>query len=143
MCAESKTGVHVGAASRAQAQEAGGGRVRFNTRRGRAAGDDPIATIQECCSQKPEYRDPHLPMKEILFRLLLAAGNQPMTAEQLRSAAAEWTGYEYGGVTAETIEQAIERAGTKLGNRGFEAALAAIEMAHLFAQLDKEHGEGH
>ncbi len=48
----------------------------------------------------------------------------------------------FGVVTAETIEQAIERAGTKLGNKGFEAALAAIEMAHLFAQLDKELGPG-
>jgi len=48
----------------------------------------------------------------------------------------------FGVVTAENIEQAIERAGTKLGNKGFEAALAAIEMAHLFAQLDKEQGEG-
>lgn len=47
----------------------------------------------------------------------------------------------FGVITADTIEQAIERAGTKLGNKGFEAALAAIEMAHLFAQLDKEHGE--
>ena len=48
----------------------------------------------------------------------------------------------FGVITADTIEQAIERAGAKLGNRGFEAALAAIEMAHLFAQLDKEQGEG-
>lgn len=48
----------------------------------------------------------------------------------------------FGVVTANTIEQAIERSGTKLGNKGFEAALAAIEMAHLFAQLDKEEGEG-
>ncbi len=47
----------------------------------------------------------------------------------------------FGVITAETIEQAIERAGTKLGNKGFEAALAAVEMAQLFAQLDKEHGE--
>ncbi|MFQ5882706.1 MAG: 6,7-dimethyl-8-ribityllumazine synthase [Candidatus Methylomirabilales bacterium] len=48
----------------------------------------------------------------------------------------------FGVVTAETIEQAIERAGSKLGNKGFEAALAAIEMAQLFAQLDKELGDG-
>lgn len=47
----------------------------------------------------------------------------------------------FGVVTAENIEQAIERAGTKLGNKGFEAALAAIEMAHLFSQLNKEHGD--
>lgn len=44
----------------------------------------------------------------------------------------------FGVITTDTIEQAIERAGTKLGNKGFEAALAAIEMAHVFAQLDKE-----
>jgi 6,7-dimethyl-8-ribityllumazine synthase len=47
----------------------------------------------------------------------------------------------FGVITAVTIEQAIERAGTKMGNKGFEAALAAIEMAHLFAQLDKEQEE--
>lgn len=47
----------------------------------------------------------------------------------------------FGILTVETIEQAIERAGTKLGNKGFEAALAAIEMVHLFAQLDKELGD--
>jgi 6,7-dimethyl-8-ribityllumazine synthase len=42
----------------------------------------------------------------------------------------------YGVLTAETIEQAIERAGTKLPNRGFEAALSAIEMADLMRRLD-------
>lgn len=47
----------------------------------------------------------------------------------------------FGVITTDTIEQAIERAGTKLGNKGFEAALAAIEMAHLFAQLYKEEGQ--
>lgn len=36
-----------------------------------------------------------------------------------------------GVITTETIEQAIERAGTKAGNKGFEAALAAIEMVSL------------
>jgi 6,7-dimethyl-8-ribityllumazine synthase len=37
----------------------------------------------------------------------------------------------YGVLTTESIEQAIERAGTKSGNKGFDAALAAIEMANL------------
>lgn len=41
----------------------------------------------------------------------------------------------YGVITPDTIEQAIERAGTKAGNKGFDAALAAIEMATLFRQL--------
>jgi len=37
----------------------------------------------------------------------------------------------YGVITADTLEQAIERAGTKAGNKGFEAAVSAIEMANL------------
>ncbi|HEY9569621.1 MAG TPA: 6,7-dimethyl-8-ribityllumazine synthase [Metalysinibacillus sp.] len=37
----------------------------------------------------------------------------------------------FGIVTTETIEQAIERAGTKAGNKGYDAAVAAIEMANL------------
>lgn len=42
----------------------------------------------------------------------------------------------FGVVTAETLEQAVERAGTKMGNKGWEAALAAIEMARLYRGLD-------
>ena len=41
----------------------------------------------------------------------------------------------FGVVTADTIEQAVERAGTKSGNKGFAAACAAIEMANLLEQL--------
>jgi 6,7-dimethyl-8-ribityllumazine synthase len=38
----------------------------------------------------------------------------------------------YGVLTTDTIEQAIERAGSKSGNKGFEAAMSAIEMVSLF-----------
>ena len=38
----------------------------------------------------------------------------------------------FGILTTDTIEQAIERSGTKAGNKGFDAAMAAIEMASLF-----------
>ena len=41
----------------------------------------------------------------------------------------------FGVLTTDTIEQAIERAGTKAGNKGFEAAVTAIEMANLISQL--------
>ena len=43
----------------------------------------------------------------------------------------------FGVLTTETIEQAIERAGTKSGNKGWEAAVAAIEMANLYRRLEK------
>jgi len=41
----------------------------------------------------------------------------------------------YGVITPETLEQAIERAGTKAGNKGFQAAMSAIEMANLYKEL--------
>ena len=41
----------------------------------------------------------------------------------------------YGVITADTLEQAIERAGTKQGNKGFEAAVNAIEMANLLRSI--------
>ncbi len=41
----------------------------------------------------------------------------------------------FGVVTADNLEQAIERAGTKAGNKGWDAALAGIEMANLLPQL--------
>ncbi len=44
----------------------------------------------------------------------------------------------YALVTTENIEQAIERSGTKAGNRGADAAVAAIEMANLTKELDRE-----
>jgi 6,7-dimethyl-8-ribityllumazine synthase len=43
----------------------------------------------------------------------------------------------FGVLTTDTIEQAVERAGTKAGNKGFEAAAAAIEMVNLLARLPK------
>ena len=41
----------------------------------------------------------------------------------------------FGVVTTENIEQAIERAGTKAGNKGFDAAMAAVEMANLLENI--------
>jgi 6,7-dimethyl-8-ribityllumazine synthase len=49
--------------------------------------------------------------------------------------------HAFGVLTCETLEQALDRAGLKAGNKGFEAAIAAIEMAalksHLIAPLDQ------
>lgn len=42
----------------------------------------------------------------------------------------------FGVLTTDTIEQAIERAGTKVGNKGWDAALSAIEMVNLFRSID-------
>jgi 6,7-dimethyl-8-ribityllumazine synthase len=52
--------------------------------------------------------------------------------------AAEETGVPvaFGVLTTDTIEQAIERSGTKAGNKGVDAALAALELANLLRRLD-------
>ncbi|CAN5762882.1 6,7-dimethyl-8-ribityllumazine synthase [soil metagenome] len=47
----------------------------------------------------------------------------------------------FGVLTTDTIEQALERAGSKAGNKGWEAALAAVEMVNLFADMDRSGSE--
>jgi 6,7-dimethyl-8-ribityllumazine synthase len=47
--------------------------------------------------------------------------------------------HAFGVLTCETLEQAIDRAGLKMGNKGFEAALAAVEMANLKKALSTQH----
>jgi 6,7-dimethyl-8-ribityllumazine synthase len=60
-------------------------------------------------------------------------------AAQGIAAVAQETGVPvtFGVLTTETADQAADRAGGKMGNKGFEAALAAIEMASLFQSLPK------
>ena len=43
----------------------------------------------------------------------------------------------YGIITADTVEQAVNRAGVKAGNKGFEAAMSAVEMANLLRLIDR------
>jgi 6,7-dimethyl-8-ribityllumazine synthase len=47
----------------------------------------------------------------------------------------------FGVLTTDTIEQAIERAGTKAGNKGADAAITAIEMANLISVLTADHNQ--
>jgi 6,7-dimethyl-8-ribityllumazine synthase len=46
--------------------------------------------------------------------------------------------HAFGVLTCDTLEQAIDRAGLKMGNKGFEAALAAVEMANLKAAISRQ-----
>lgn len=45
----------------------------------------------------------------------------------------------FGVITTDTIEQAIERAGTKAGNKGWEAAVSALEMANLIIEIESNN----
>lgn len=46
--------------------------------------------------------------------------------------------HAFGVLTCDTLEEAVQRAGLKGGNKGWEAAMAAVEMANLFAELKRE-----
>ena len=46
--------------------------------------------------------------------------------------------HAFGVLTCDTLEQAIDRAGLKMGNKGFEAALAAVEMANLRSAVSRQ-----
>jgi 6,7-dimethyl-8-ribityllumazine synthase len=48
--------------------------------------------------------------------------------------------HSFGVLTCETLEQALNRAGIKAGNKGFEAAVAAIEMVSLRRKLEQGRG---
>ena len=51
--------------------------------------------------------------------------------------------HAFGVLTCDTLEQAIDRAGLKMGNKGFEAALAAVEMANLKKAISHHPSENH
>ena len=46
----------------------------------------------------------------------------------------------FGVLTTENIEQSIERAGTKAGNKGFDCAVSAIEMVNLIREMEQQNG---
>jgi 6,7-dimethyl-8-ribityllumazine synthase len=50
--------------------------------------------------------------------------------------------HAFGVLTCDTLEQAVDRAGLKMGNKGFEAALAAVEMATLTSAIGRQAARG-
>ena len=73
---------------------------------------------------------------------MLRSDISELLSSQCRSTVGAQVGLEvdvpviFGVITTDTIEQAIERSGTKAGNKGSEVAVAAIEMANIIDQLN-------
>ena len=95
MCAESRAKIGEMVETRVPVKDGKSKRVKFNTQEMRY-GDDPIAVIQECCSLTASYRNTELPLKEILFRILLADGNEPKSIMELYQEAQDWVGRSDG-----------------------------------------------
>lgn len=64
--------------------EGSDGKVMFQTSKA-THGDDLLVVIRDCCSQARGFITPDLPVMEIVFRILLANGNQPLTLEEIRA----------------------------------------------------------
>ncbi len=70
----------------------------------------PLSTIKGCCSRKPEFFHPNMPIMEAIFRLLLSNENQPMTAEEISARLVElgldnnWVRDGAAGVVRRLIE---------------------------------------
>ncbi|MSQ10776.1 MAG: hypothetical protein EXR52_07210, partial [Dehalococcoidia bacterium] len=88
LCHDARSGKTASEPRRAVRGAAGG--VRFQRKAGKDYSSDPIAAIQDMCADAADYRDAALPLKEILFRLLLAGGNQPLTVLSLYDSVMEW-----------------------------------------------------
>jgi hypothetical protein len=73
--------------------------------------NDPIKMIRECCSKKATYIDQDMPTLEVLFRIYLANGNQPMPLEHVREQMADYCpsgGCQWLVVPVETLLRLVQ-----------------------------------
>ena len=97
MCKESRSQLGKPVEIRQPVKDPGSKKVRFELRTG-TFGEDPVAVVAECCSRTPEFKNPDLPVKEIISRILLAAGNEPRSVMELYEEALDWVGRADGRV---------------------------------------------
>ena len=106
LCNDARSGEAPSEPRRAVRGAAGG--VRFQRKADKDYSNDPIAAIQDMCSDAPDYRDAAHPLKEILFRLLLAGGNQPLTVLSLYDSVMEWVkGGDGRVITPEVVQRVL------------------------------------
>ncbi|TAK32125.1 MAG: hypothetical protein EPO21_15990 [Chloroflexota bacterium] len=109
MCSQCRSRLGSEVESRVPVLDAKGTRVVFETRLVKY-GASPIAVIRDCCSKSKGYITANLPLMEIAFRVLLANGNQPMTAEELSQQIEEHVTYAGGSrsVNADALTRVLE-----------------------------------
>lgn len=100
------------------------GRVTFENRKV-PYGNDAFAVIAGCCAQQAEYRSPRLPVMEIIFRLLLANRNAPLTLEAISQQVMEWVRPDDGRVINPSALERLILADDYYGVRPLEEAVPA------------------
>lgn len=85
------------------------GELRFVTAEP-SESDDPIEAITECCATQSDFITPMMPLMEAIFRVLLAKGNQPLTAEEIHDELRAWFAASSRSryFTVETIARLLE-----------------------------------
>lgn len=70
---------------------------------------NPIAQVRDCCSKTKDYIRPHMPLREAIFRVILANGNQPLNAEEICQQL-DWMGYGERArfISPATIQRLVE-----------------------------------
>lgn len=103
------------------------GRMTFQTGRRINVRTQPELVIEQHCSQQRDYITGQQPLLEMVFRLLLARGNTPMTAAQIHQELSEWS-YALNG-PARTSVEALERAIRADNFYGIQPVAAALPAA--------------
>ena len=74
-------------------------------------GSNPLPIIRDCCSRTKGYINAHMPIMEIAFRILLARGNQPISAEELKKEMEFWAGHSdrVRFLSVQSLQRMLER----------------------------------
>ena len=109
MCSSCRTKLGSEVESRIPVLDTKGSRVVFETRLVKY-GSNPVSIIRDCCSKSKGYITANLPLMEIAFRVLLANGNQPMTAEEMSQQIEEHITYAGGSrsINPEALRRVLE-----------------------------------
>lgn len=73
------------------------------------AAEELLSTTKNCCSQVPEFITPRLPLRESIFRLFLANGNQPLTADEVLQQLKERRGDPSAHLTPQVLSRLLEK----------------------------------
>ena len=68
-----------------------------------------ISTIAECCSATPEYNNPSLPVLEVVFRILVTSGTDPLTLQEINERVRSWIGLADGrAINGDVLKRLID-----------------------------------
>lgn len=74
-----------------------------------SSAEELLTTIKNCCSQAPEFITPKLPLREVIFRLFLANGNQPLTVDEILEQLKKQREQTFTSLTPQTLAHLLDK----------------------------------